>query len=1249
MKHLATKFIVLSASLIILGTALIAGLNIRNKIKIVKSEIETTINNKNELIDKLLTSEFTNLNSGLDGALDLLKYETKDLLGEPRIEGTAELDGKTVPQMYFGETGIAGNYAPVDLVKRFHGMTATVFVKDENDDFVRITTNVPSGADPSKRAVNTYLVKETQAYRDLIAGKKYIGIKPIQGRDYMTVYDPIIDPSGEVIGIWYVGVEVTAIGKIRDIVSEERILEEGFFAVSRNGALLAAPGVTPQGDSVSNELIAKYEKDSGINIEKHENEISQATIIAIYPQSAVTGKMMDALWFNIGMLLLNIVLIFFVLRWILMKRIIRPLNEVESVARQLAGGNNNAKLNLTGSIEFESLSNSFNMIGTAVTGMIEEVEHLNEECLAGNLDARGEEEKYSGGYKTVITGFNSTLDKVVKPMQLASERVVDIVEGRKAEEIDIPEYLNNPFVAAVNEMISNNNKLYDEFMVAADAVNKGDTQYRTDAANAPDGVKVFYRGVNKILDAYKKPLEMVVTFADSIGKGTIPECIDDDFEGDFEDLKNNFNHATRAITLLVQTSKGFVEEAVAGNLSNRVDVSGLDGDFRKIAEGFNDALDAIVEPVYKTADYLDRIAKGDIPKAIDRRWNGEFNSVRDNINLLIESLNKLNNMIKGTVEYTARGEFNYRNDLSQLAGDYRTLASGLNDTLDVISDFIDSLPLIIFSTDTKGRITYCNITSRKVSGLECDEIAGRNSYEVFYVGHDDFEGSAIYDSLTEKTTQNGTGKCKPGNNEEIDIEYTISPLFKAGVPVATLSFLNDVTEIQEQARINESINEYMNNEIVNMVELYDAISGGDFSKKYRISAPEPHTQKAFDMLLSIDQAVYKIAKVFTDLEGEIHALSSAFLEGDLNQKADADLFTGNYREIINGLNELMEVVKAPINEAGEVLEDMASGNFTVEMTGSYKGQLNKLKEDINTLAHSLNTALAKVNNTVRDTAAGASEITSSAETIAAASMQMNAQADDVASAVEEMARTVTANAQGASETAGVAGESSDVATEGGRVVQETVQKMNDIAKVVEETARSIEKLGDSSQAIGEIVSVIDDIADQTNLLALNASIEAARAGEQGRGFAVVADEVRKLAEKTVGATKEIAEQITSIQKQTADAVDVMEQGTQEVEIGIKLADKAGKALEKVLASSNQVSQMITDIAAASEEQAATTETISQNVLGISRATGESTLQIGEVAETADNLSRLTDELRNLMSEFQVTEIETTNDEMLLGM
>jgi methyl-accepting chemotaxis protein len=140
--------------------------------------------------------------------------------------------------------------------------------------------------------------------------------------------------------------------------------------------------------------------------------------------------------------------------------------------------------------------------------------------------------------------------------------------------------------------------------------------------------------------------------------------------------------------------------------------------------------------------------------------------------------------------------------------------------------------------------------------------------------------------------------------------------------------------------------------------------------------------------------------------------------------------------------------------------------------------------------------------------------------------------------------------------------------------------MRSIAESTKAVASRITELGKSSEQIGKIIAVIDDIADQTNLLALNAAIEAARAGEQGRGFAVVADEVRKLAERTTKATKEIASMIESIQKETKSPVQAMEKGSREVQLGVEKTTASGAALGEIIRMSEQVGDMISQIAEA---------------------------------------------------------------------
>ncbi len=364
-------------------------------------------------------------------------------------------------------------------------------------------------------------------------------------------------------------------------------------------------------------------------------------------------------------------------------------------------------------------------------------------------------------------------------------------------------------------------------------------------------------------------------------------------------------------------------------------------------------------------------------------------------------------------------------------------------------------------------------------------------------------------------------------------------------------------------------------------------------------------------------------------------LAKAAAEGKLDTRADASKHGGDFRAIVNGVNDTLDAVIKPTTEGGEVLAIMATGDLTPRMLGDYLGDHEELKININGLGDSLSDAIKRILESVDTSASAALQISSTSETLAASVEEQSAQADEVASAVEEMSRTITENAMSANRTSQVAERNGTIAKEGGEVVEQTVVKMKDIAKVVKQSSDNIEKLGESSKQIGEIISVIDDIADQTNLLALNAAIEAARAGEQGRGFAVVADEVRKLAERTTEATKQIAKMIKGIQVETQDAVVAMTKGNDEVNAGIALADKAGKALMEIVESSTEVQNMITQIAAASEQQSSTSEQIAKNVGSISQVTAESAKRVQDIAHSSEDLARLTEELKNIVSQFKV--------------
>ena len=385
----------------------------------------------------------------------------------------------------------------------------------------------------------------------------------------------------------------------------------------------------------------------------------------------------------------------------------------------------------------------------------------------------------------------------------------------------------------------------------------------------------------------------------------------------------------------------------------------------------------------------------------------------------------------------------------------------------------------------------------------------------------------------------------------------------------------------------------------------------------------------------LSNSLSKVVSNVKSLVGDVNMLSEAAIEGRLRTRIDEKKHLGEYKKVVLGFNETLNAITNPFNETIKILKSLATGDMTSRMVSDCRGDYNIIKENINIVAGELSDALRKVNEVIQATASAANQISSSAEEMAAGAQEQSAQANEVASAVEEMTKTIFETSKNTSEAASASKLAGDFAKEGGKAVEETIEGMNRISSVVTKSAETVLTLGKSSDQIGEIIQVIDDIADQTNLLALNAAIEAARAGEQGRGFAVVADEVRKLAERTTKATKEIATMILQIQSDTAQAVKSIKLGEQEVENGKHLAVKAGQSIRDIVNGAAKVTDTITQVATASEEQSATAEQIGKNIDSINHVTQETAQGIQQIAQASEDLSRLTVTLQELIAKFKL--------------
>ncbi len=906
--------------------------------------------------------------------------------------------------------------------------------------------------------------------------------------------------------------------------------------------------------------------------------------------------------------------------------LLEPLEQITTHVRHLAEGNFSQACTITCSGEMEHLQTVMKRLCEELTWMTEDIERLSEAGKQGDLAVRADVSRYPGEFAHIMEGVNTTLDTVVTPFTLAVGHIDKISKGELPDRI-IEDYQGdfhtmmqsvNTLIDTMNEvtwlavmlaggtldldaterseqdrlmkalnlMISQLNSITDETKTLIHSVQNGDLSDRIDSARFTGSWRELVDGINHVIDAFVTPFTMTATSIDRIAKGDIPKQITEEHKGDFNAIKENLNLLFQTMDNLLGETNELIRAVQEGHLDVRGNADAFIGDWQELVLGMNAMLDAFTTPFSLTATYIDRIAKGDLPESIQEDYKGDFNKIKNNLNLLISAMHDITQVAEGIADGNLDVDVRERSQHDRLM---RALNSMIQ-RLSAIQGEMESM----------------------IRAIQEGNLEIRSSAEAF---------------------AGGWRELIVGINNVIDA--LVAPVHVTAEHLDRISKGDIPPQITQEYKgdfntIKESLNQLIQT-MHDITRLAEEIASGNLGVEIRERSEQDRLMKAINSMIR-------------ELDGflqEMDGLVKSVQEGNLKARGKTEMFSGDWQQLVVGVNALIDAFVSPITVTSAVIARIATGDVPYPITQEYQGDFNTIKQNLNQLIeatnevtrlakkiaggnlaievkersendmlmHALNSMTERMKKVVTNVkaaantiATGSEHLKSFAETMANGASQQAEATQEVSSSMEQMVANISQNAENSRQTEKIANESAEYAKEGGEVVAETVVVMQQIASKIQ---------------------IIEEIATQTRLLSLNATIEAARAHEHGKAFSVVATEVRKLSDITKKAAEEINQLATS---------------------SLDVSQRAGDMLSTLLPSSLRTAELVQEITVASREQSTGAEHINTAIQRLDYVTQQNVATAEELAAAAPELASQARQLQSTVKFFEVGELETSQEE-----
>jgi len=735
-------------------------------------------------------------------------------------------------------------------------------------------------------------------------------------------------------------------------------------------------------------------------------------------------------------------------------------------------------------------------------------------------------------------------------------------------------------------------RVSQEILRLVDASRQGRLEERGKAAEFEGVHREIIQGINDMLDAILLPIGEGNRILAQISNGKIDELIAQTYKGDHEKMKVAVNNVAVVLQGLQKELNRLTAASHGGQLSERGKPDQFQGAYAEIVRGVNDMLDAILLPIGEGNRILAQISNGKIDELISQTYKGDHEKMKVAVNNVAAVLQTLQKELNRLTAASHDGQLSERGKPDQFQGAYAEIVRGVNTMLDAIL-----LPI------GEGNRILAQISNGKIDELISQTYKGDHEKMKVAVNNVAAVLQTLQKELNRLTAASHDGQLSErGKPDQFQGAY-------AEIVRGVNTMLDAILlPIGEGNRILAQISNGKIDELI--AQTYK----GDHEK--------------------MKVAVNNVGIVLQSLQKELGRLTGAAKDGKLAERGNVEQFQGAYAEIVRGVNAVLDAVIAPLNVAANYVDRISKGDLPPQITDSYHGEFNTIKNNLNALIgamedvthaateiaqgnltvavrersvhdklmQALISMVAGLTRTVSDIRSIAGEVASASQAISTSSVQVSngasaqaASAEEASSSMEEMVSNIKQNADNAQQTERIATKSAKDAQESGKSVLAAVAAMKEIANKI---------------------SIIEEIARQTNLLALNAAIEAARAGEHGKGFAVVAAEVRKLAERSQKAAGEI-NQLS---------------GTT-----VKVSEKAGEMLDKLVPDIQKTAELVQEITAASKEQDTGAEQINQALQQLEKVIQQNASASEEMASTTEELTAQADQLMTALGFFRTSD------------